>query len=323
MAKKKGEPGFDALYKVRPLLNSLRERFQNIYYPEKTVTVNEGICHYSVRVGFKVYMANKPNKYGMKLYILAESRTGYIWNFEVYHGRDETIDNSASSVMKRLANKFLGKGHIVYVDRFYTSVQLAEELTDDNTGLVGTMMKNRKGLPKLLKDAKLKKGEQMFRHKGNVLPLRWKGKRDFWMISTRHTVTMQSARTGRAMEKLKRAAVVDYNKNKAGVDLFDQRLLYWALDHKTVKWWRKLAVHCIIMAASKGCILHNIIKKKKLATSQFIQEVCAALVLSAGDSTESFPHGSSKLARLSEKHFPNHVNISEGKKKGQRSSNQN
>jgi hypothetical protein len=79
---------------------------------------------------------------------------------------------------------------------------------------------------------------------------------------------------------MKPLAVVDCNKHKAGVDLFDQRLSYGALEHKTVKWWRKLAFHCIIMAVSNACILHNTIKTKKLNTSKFIPQVCSSMVLS-------------------------------------------
>jgi hypothetical protein len=127
-------------------------------------------------------MPQKTNKYGMKLFILAESRTGYIWNFEVYHGKDPELDNNAAGVLKRLLDKLTNKGHTVYVDRFYTSVPLAEELAKANTVLVGTIIKSRKGL-----------------------------------------------------------ALADYNKHKARVELFDQRLSYGALEHKTVKWWTKLA----------------------------------------------------------------------------------
>jgi hypothetical protein len=47
-------------------------------------------------------MPQKSNKYGMKLFILAESRTGYIRNFEVYHGKDPELDNSVAGVVKRL-----------------------------------------------------------------------------------------------------------------------------------------------------------------------------------------------------------------------------
>jgi hypothetical protein len=141
----------------KSLLQKLTDKLQQTYYPEEAVTVDEGMCPFRGRVSFRVYMPQKPNKYGMKLLILAESRTGYIWNFEMYHGKDPELDNSAAGVVKRLLDKLTNKGHTVYFDRFYTSVPLAEELAKANTGLIGTIMKSRKGFPKALKEAKIKK----------------------------------------------------------------------------------------------------------------------------------------------------------------------
>jgi hypothetical protein len=97
--KKASENGFDALFKVRPLLWKLTDKFQQTYYPEEAVSVDEGMCPFRGRASFRVHMPQKPNKYGMKLFILAESRTGYIWNFEVYHGKDPELDNSAAVVI--------------------------------------------------------------------------------------------------------------------------------------------------------------------------------------------------------------------------------
>jgi hypothetical protein len=48
---------------------------------------------------------------------------------------------------------------------------------------------------------------------------------------------------------------------RLGVDLFDQRLSHGALEHKTLKWRRKLAIPCIILAIYNACILHNAKKK--------------------------------------------------------------
>ena len=45
--------------------------------------------------------------------------------------------------------------YTIYVDRFYRHIQLAEEMAEVNTGLVGTVMKNRKGLSKTLKEVRL------------------------------------------------------------------------------------------------------------------------------------------------------------------------
>jgi hypothetical protein len=220
--KKTDENGFDALFKVRPLLQKLTDKFQQTYYPEEAVTVDKGMCPFRGRADIRVYMPQKSNKYGMKLFIPAESRTGYIWNFEVYRGKDPELDNGAAGIVKRLLDKLTNKGHTVYVDRFYTSVPLVEELAKANTGLIGTVMKSRKGLPEALKEAKIKKGEQVFCQKKNVLALRWRDKRDVWTLSSRHTAQITKTSNRQGKEKMKPLAVADCNKHKAGVDLFDK-----------------------------------------------------------------------------------------------------
>jgi hypothetical protein len=60
------------------LLQEQRGKFQQTFYPEEAVTVDEGMCPFRGRVSFRVYMPYKPNEYGIQLFILAESWTGYI-----------------------------------------------------------------------------------------------------------------------------------------------------------------------------------------------------------------------------------------------------
>ena len=54
----------------------------------------------------------------------------------------------AGQFVATLTQKILDKGHIVFCDRYYSSVALAETLASRGTGYVGTLVRNRKDLPK-------------------------------------------------------------------------------------------------------------------------------------------------------------------------------
>ena len=50
----------------------------------------------------------------------------------------------------------------------------------------GTVHLNRKGLPKAVLTAKLKKTEAVFRHSGPLLAIKWCDKRAFTLLTTIH-----------------------------------------------------------------------------------------------------------------------------------------
>ncbi|XP_047104510.1 piggyBac transposable element-derived protein 4-like, partial [Schistocerca piceifrons] len=135
--EKPGEDGFHPLYKVLPYYNNLKERCIQAYRPSEKVTIDEGICPFRGRVSFRVYMQNKPHKYGLKVYAVAEASSGYVVNFEVYAGK-HIVDNSSSAVILRLLSdsSLLNKGHTVYLDRFYSSPELFQQLAEKGTELL-------------------------------------------------------------------------------------------------------------------------------------------------------------------------------------------
>ncbi|XP_049785964.1 piggyBac transposable element-derived protein 4-like [Schistocerca cancellata] len=139
--KRKGETGYDPLHKVGPLLDNVCANFQCAYTLSQKITIDEGMCKFRGHVYFKQYMPQKPNKYSMKLYMLSESDTGYIWNFSVYAGeRSDTV-----ALVKTLLAKLSGKGYTLFTDRFYTSPILASELEAAKTALVETTRKSQQG----------------------------------------------------------------------------------------------------------------------------------------------------------------------------------
>ncbi|XP_049796511.1 piggyBac transposable element-derived protein 4-like [Schistocerca nitens] len=264
--KKPGEDGFHPLYKVLPYYNNLKER----------------------------------------LYAVAEASSGYVVNFEVYAGK-RIVDNSSSAVILRLLSdsSLLNKGHTVYLDRFYSSPELFQQLAEKGTGAVGTVNKSRKGLPKDLVSAKLKKGEMSFRRKDNVLAMKWKDKRDVYTLSTRHQATFGTHTKRNGSVVLKPLQVLDYNLNKIGVDIGDQRLQYNPFQHRTVKWWRKLYFHLLLMGVSNAFWLYNAVHRKKITITDFITVLAVQLV--EDDTLEFIPRNEGTVGRLTKRHFLQHI----------------
>ena len=160
--------------KVRLLLDHIRSASQSAFYPHKEVAVDETIVDFRGRVFFLQYMPKKPTKFGLKLFVLGDSSTGYVYDFILYTGSECTSQLPFAFNHLPVA-KILDKGHIVFCDRYYSSVALAETLASRGTGYVGTLVRNRKDLPKEVrgKKSKLQSDEiKAWRH-GKKLVVGW------------------------------------------------------------------------------------------------------------------------------------------------------
>ena len=83
----KGQPGHNPLYKLRPFLEPLIANFQQAYIPHRELSVDEAMVGFKGRLSFIQYLPKKPTKWGMKSYVLADSSTGYVWNWRWYTGK--------------------------------------------------------------------------------------------------------------------------------------------------------------------------------------------------------------------------------------------
>ena len=82
----KGQPGHDPLFKLRPFLEPLIANFQASYSLHRELSVDEAMVGFKGRLAFIQYLPKKPTKWGMKSYVLANSHTGYVWNWRLYTG---------------------------------------------------------------------------------------------------------------------------------------------------------------------------------------------------------------------------------------------
>lgn len=122
----------DKLSKVRFLLDHCRNTFQSEYVPHKQVSIDEAMIPVKGRLGLKQYMKDKPVKFGIKVWVLADAITAYCYNFDVYVGKNAGIVNQnlglSAKVVIAIAKPLQMKGYEVYTDDFYTSPYLADYL---------------------------------------------------------------------------------------------------------------------------------------------------------------------------------------------------
>lgn len=144
---------FDPLRKIRPFILMLRN-FSNIYTPDCNLSFDEATCPFKGRIKFKVYNPMKPHKFGLKLYQICESKSGYCVNFEVYCGKvarnctygelldiDEESAQTTKIVTGLLAfSGLLNQGYRIYLDNYYyCSPELFDELSAHDTLACGTV----------------------------------------------------------------------------------------------------------------------------------------------------------------------------------------
>lgn len=224
----RGEPGFDKLYKLRPLLDLLLPSFKDKYTPKQFLSVDESMISFKGRLSFLQYLPKKPHKWGMKAWVLAEAENGYTWGWKLYTGKEKERSERglAHGVVLDLVDdaRLQGKGYVVVMDNYYSSPALFQDLVTMGFGACGTVRRDRKGLPLVVTNAILQKGAVTSSVDDSILTLKWKDKRDVLMLSTYHNTSMvtKTRRTRAAVggvENIEKPQVVeDYNQNMGGVD---------------------------------------------------------------------------------------------------------
>jgi len=78
----------DPLRKLGSFLEYLQMRFQRVYTPEQHVAVDEYLSLWKGRLKFRIYIPNKRERYGVKVYMLCESKSAYLYSFIIYAGSE-------------------------------------------------------------------------------------------------------------------------------------------------------------------------------------------------------------------------------------------
>ena len=74
---------------IDELLKLFSIRFRKFYSPSDSLVIDEQMAGYRGRCPFKTYIKSKPEKYGIKIWCLCDSKTFYAYNFQMYTGKKE------------------------------------------------------------------------------------------------------------------------------------------------------------------------------------------------------------------------------------------
>ena len=75
------DDNYDRLFKVHPIHDNILEKIQNVFEPFFNLSIDKGMTAFKGRLSFRQYMPTKPTKYGIEVWMAADSSNGYVSNF--------------------------------------------------------------------------------------------------------------------------------------------------------------------------------------------------------------------------------------------------
>ncbi|XP_049847194.1 uncharacterized protein LOC126299375 [Schistocerca gregaria] len=247
----------DKFAPMREIFESFNSSLPLYFIPDLHTTVDEMLSLFRGRCPFKVFLKEKPGKYGILIRMLSDSETRYVISMDIYTGKSGNTQhsNGPMEIVKRLIKPIEKSGRNVTTDRYYTSVELAETLWNDfHLTLVGTLQSNRRHIPEELKTTtghSLHSSIFAYTDPQTQRPpvtlastlVREKPKRLLLMLSTYHS-------EGVLNEDSKKTNInLFYNSTKGGVDTIDQMARHYSTKRGTRRWPLSLFYTLIDIAA--------------------------------------------------------------------------
>lgn len=290
---RRGDEGYDRLYKVRNVIDRVSETFLRGFTLSQQASVDEAMIAYTGRLSFRQYMPAKPVKRGMKVWMLCDANSAYMSRFEVYLGRqnNQTEYGLGYNVVTKLTDHLHHTHRQLFFDNFFTGLPLMEQLLAKGLYACGTVRANRKGFPKDLKKPREIKNRGEFRilqkQDTNVTATVWKDKRLVHHLSTLsdpRDIKDAQRRVGANVLNLRQPhSVHAYNKFMGGVDLHDQHRAKYDVGRNSKKWWRYLfwfLLNCSIVNAFiiYKLVSRRITKRKRYTHLDFRLELTRELI---------------------------------------------
>ena len=159
---------------LRELFELMSERNAKCRFPSPLLAVDETLYPYRGVIGFKQYNSKKPAKYGLLYHSLCDSSVSYKYHTLPYAGKPEVrtgdytkyyvtgTDEYTKYFVTEVSRFNSIEWCNISMDRYFTSVSLAEWGIDQKFTIVGTMRHIVKAFPRKWNHWKMEKRNQTF-----------------------------------------------------------------------------------------------------------------------------------------------------------------
>ena len=240
----------DKLAAVRDIWEKWIDVLPKLCNPSENVTVDEQLVAFRGRCPFKQYIPSKPAKYGIKIWALCDSKNSYLYQAQIYTGKEVGAKPEKNQGMRVVADltKDL-KGQNVTCDNFFTSYKLGTLLLKRGITMLGTVRKNKAELPEF-KNKELHGTSFYFTKDTTILNYVAKKHKNVLLMSTSHSDRAISGRDDK-----KPQMILDYNETKGAVDTLDQLVATYTCKRKTNRWPMIVFYHMLDVSAYNAFVL--------------------------------------------------------------------
>lgn len=307
----------DKLAAIRSIIEAMRRHCLEYYTPSENLTLDEQLVAFRGRCRFIMYLPNKPAKFGIKIFMVVDTKCPYIYNFEVYCGEQPEgqfhISNKVADVTKRLLEPLIHMGRNVTMDNWFTSYPVALQLLEKRITVVGTLKSNKPEIPsnfKTYRDREINSSLFGFQKDCTLVSYVPKRNKTVLLLSTMHHDAAIDASTGDAK---KPEIITFYNKTKCGVDIVDRMCRQYDVSRNSRRWPLTLFFNFLNIACINGVVIHQLNNSnEKIIRRIFLQslgfELVKPLILDR-ISQENIPRSLKTKAKLL-------LNVQEGPQQG-------
>lgn len=273
----------DSFAAIREIWDMYVTNCRNYYSPSEFCAIGSNLLGFRGRCPFRAYKQNHPDKCGINILVLCDTRTNYMLNAVPYLGNspDTTDESNRSYYVKLLAESIRGTNRNITMDKWFTSCSLADTLLSDyKLTMVGPLKRNKLEYPMSFVSAN---GREVgtscyaFDNEKTLVSYVPVSNKAMILISTLHKDDSNDEETGRPK------ILNFFEKTKDNVPHFVQLCQNYTTARKTRRWPLRVFYGMLDQSAINAMIIYSMInlewKVDRTNTRRsFLKELALALV---------------------------------------------